>query len=332
MNYTIQQRLNICLTLVIALTWSCTQTQSNSNESSNEDGGNHFITIEAENTEVRPPFQVEAGEGASGEQYIWVPNYASAFRFSVDHGGRYKVWGRVFCTHGAEDSFNMQMDEADPFNWNNIPHSDTWAWDDVHDKTGARVFALDAGEHVLKLRSREDGSMMDKILITNDLDYKPEGNPEPTFKAQQGKEYIWIEAESGDIKPPFYVEPHHLASGKQHIEVPTQITRMKVNIPHEGTYRLIFRVKAAAGDQNSIKLRVGDEGEYSNWNAIPEDKFGQWVWDEVDLDSKTPGKTHFNLKKGTTNIWIKYREEGLMIDKVLITDEMEFVPEADGNV
>ena len=311
------------------LIWACT-----ANEASNLDNtphpGAHQIVVEAEQGDVRPPFQVEADETVSGGQYVWVPNYLTKLRFNVGQEGTYKIWGRVFCAAGDEDSFNLRVDDNDPFNWNNIAHSDTWIWDEVHEKEVVKTFKLAAGEHTLSLRPREDGSRLDRILVTNDLNYTPEGNPEATIKPTEGKEYVWMEAEAGDVKAPYSVEYHHTASDTQHISVPTQVTRFKVDIPEAGTYRLFAKVYAKAGDENSIKLRVGDQGRYRGWNAVPEDKFNQWIWEEVDLDNKTPGKTTFSLEKGPVSVWMRYREEGFKIDKFLITNDAEFQPPKEG--
>ena len=313
-----------------SLLWACTsQEASNSNNTAT---GAHRIEIEAEEADIRPPFQVASDETTSGGHYIWVPNHATNLNFTVSQPGKYKVWGRVFCAFGGEDSFNMRLDEEKPFNWNNITHSDTWIWDDVHEKDEVKVFDLAAAQHTLAFRPREAGSKLDKLLITNDLNYTPEGNPEMNFKSAKDKEYIWMEAEAGDIHPPYAIEAHHTASGNQHISVPTESTRFKVDIPEAGNYRILAKVYAKAGNENSIKLRVGNTGGYKNWNAVPTDKFNQWIWEEVDLDNKTPEKTTFSLEEGPTSIWIRYREEGLKIDKILITDDMEFQPEEENTL
>ena len=49
---------------------------------------------------------------------------------------------------------------------------DGWAWDEVHsnDHDNAVVnWTLAAGEHTLDIAKREDGTLLDAILITDDL-------------------------------------------------------------------------------------------------------------------------------------------------------------------
>jgi len=50
---------------------------------------------------------------------------------------------------------------------------DGWAWDEVHSDDHDRQIAnwtLPAGEHTLEIGKREDGTLLDAILITDDLD------------------------------------------------------------------------------------------------------------------------------------------------------------------
>jgi hypothetical protein len=58
---------------------------------------------------------------------------------------------------------------------------ETWVWDRVSHRTGAAPgegvtlmqYALAAGTHTLQIKQRDDGTKLDKILITNDLNYIP---------------------------------------------------------------------------------------------------------------------------------------------------------------
>jgi hypothetical protein len=54
-----------------------------------------------------------------------------------------------------------------------IDNASQWHWDEVdsddHDSTVVN-WTLEAGEHTLEIAKREDGALLDAILITNDLD------------------------------------------------------------------------------------------------------------------------------------------------------------------
>jgi hypothetical protein len=58
--------------------------------------------------------------------------------------------------------------------FNDIEHSNEWLWDEVHssdsDPTNEVVnWTLPAGGHTLEIAKREDGTLIDAILITDDL-------------------------------------------------------------------------------------------------------------------------------------------------------------------
>jgi hypothetical protein len=53
-----------------------------------------------------------------------------------------------------------------------MEHSNEWLWDEVHsDDHDATVvnWTLAAGEHTLEIGKREDGTLFDAVLITDDL-------------------------------------------------------------------------------------------------------------------------------------------------------------------
>ena len=89
--------------------------------------------------------------------------------FEVEEESLYKVWGRVITPSANDDSFWVRMDEGSWAMWNNIPSGTTWHWDDVHDGGADNniVYDLSAGEHTLTICYREDGALLDKILISN---------------------------------------------------------------------------------------------------------------------------------------------------------------------
>ncbi len=88
------------------------------------------------------------------------------------------VWGRVISNSIGDDSFFVSVDGGDyTVWWTELGGEETWVWDQVNnhdDNTDPVIFYLNAGEHTLLIKHREDGTKIDKILITNDLEYGPE--------------------------------------------------------------------------------------------------------------------------------------------------------------
>ena len=92
------------------------------------------------------------------------------YRFSVPVAGTYALWGRVMANSGNDDSFFVQLDTAAYGLWTTpLSGPDIWGWG----KIKAAGYPLTAGEHTLRLKQREDGTKLDKLLLTNDLTYIP---------------------------------------------------------------------------------------------------------------------------------------------------------------
>ena len=73
------------------------------------------------------------------------------------------------------------MDNEEYVLWDIRPGSEeTWIWNRVSKRgvSGPVVYHLDAGLHTLVIKNRESGTGIDKILITNDIEYKPTGRGE----------------------------------------------------------------------------------------------------------------------------------------------------------
>ena len=99
------------------------------------------------------------------------------YTFSVPVAGNYVVWGRLIDNLG--NSFYISMDSGAYAIWDTVGGS-TWGWDLVNNRDVADpvVYSLGAGQHTLVIKHREDGAKLDRILITNDRAYVPQGQGE----------------------------------------------------------------------------------------------------------------------------------------------------------
>ena len=70
----------------------------------------------------------------------------------------------------------VQVDDANDLTWD-VKKGDTWHWDPIGDRGGSKlaVFNLSTGVHTIKVKAREDGTKLDQMLLTNDLDFVPSG-------------------------------------------------------------------------------------------------------------------------------------------------------------
>ncbi len=147
--------------------------------------------IEAESAAVTAPMKVYSDQrdasagcyigtddgGNTGDQSTGV----ASVTFTVQ-GGTYKVNARVIAAD-AGDSFRIRVPGATlnttpqaPNNgwirWDRIPHGDNWHWDDMHNDQDGSIpvyFSLGAGTHTLEVAWREDGALLDAIVITDQL-------------------------------------------------------------------------------------------------------------------------------------------------------------------
>ncbi len=137
---------------------------------------------------------------ASGGQYIGTPEDSgdetenppvygvASYNFTVPEG-TYKVLLHVIVIGGA-DSFWVRIPGAicDPgtyrdtdwIKFNVIDKGDNWHWDEVHSNShGNQIvkFTLSAGEHTLEIARRDAGTLLDCILITDELDLDQKSLP-----------------------------------------------------------------------------------------------------------------------------------------------------------
>ena len=124
------------------------------------------------------------GDGDDGDTApgaVWI----AAYNFSAPEG-IYKILMRVIAPTGDDDSCWVRITSAtsqtheDPdqpgtgwVRFNGIENSNEWLWDEVHsdDHDGEVVnWTLSAGEHTLEIGKREDGTLFDAVLITDDLE------------------------------------------------------------------------------------------------------------------------------------------------------------------
>jgi len=84
----------------------------------------------------------------------------------------------VISNSGEDDSFFASMDNGEYALWDTrMGGTETWVWDQVSDRgfSDPVIYFLEVGVHTLVIKQREDGTKIDRILITNDMGYVPEG-------------------------------------------------------------------------------------------------------------------------------------------------------------
>ena len=141
-----------------------------------------------------------AAADASGGEYIYATTSGYAeYSLDIVESKTYYIWGRAIGTSGRSNSFYVTTDNGDDMTWH-LPIAPAWNW------SQAVSVYLEAGRHILTIKRRETGAQLDKMLITNDPNYIPQGLGEKSEPMTQISEF-WFEAEAGDLFSPMEVPP-----------------------------------------------------------------------------------------------------------------------------
>lgn len=136
------------------------------------------ITMEAEAGRVSAPMVVNKSDGVT---FVVTPNAdpekrpdlydrknegrktgSVALSFTIKEGGEYGLCCRLFMPDGGSNSLFWTLDgEAQSF-W--TAPTGKWLW-------SKRVLQLKPGRHSLTFRTREAGSGLDKVIVTNDMEW-----------------------------------------------------------------------------------------------------------------------------------------------------------------
>jgi len=136
------------------------------------------VYLEAEAGGLEIP--LETGVTTSGTGFIRVPvglepvsdplreGGTATYAFTVTAAGDYTFWGREYCPYSTRNSFFVSVDSGPFLTWNTAIVNG-WLWDQVRDgSSGVPLkLRLGAGDHTLRIKQKEDGTRLDKILITS---------------------------------------------------------------------------------------------------------------------------------------------------------------------
>ena len=144
------------------------------------------LWYEAEEGDIYKTFVASADRTASEGQFVWAPNgkgdylqpsnkagYAE-YVFDAPVAGKYVIWAKVLAADFNHNSFFIFLNGRAYALWDTRV-SRAWIWDQVSNRGGNDpvTFYLEAGEHTLTIKQREAGAKIDRILITNDVNFLP---------------------------------------------------------------------------------------------------------------------------------------------------------------
>ena len=287
--------------------------------------------IEAQSGTITSPMQIVSDAEASGGAYIQTiqaDSGTAAYTFNIDESGTYKIIARVYASDGGSDSFYVKIDDGEEFVWHLNPSGNpdefnVWREDEVNNQgTGTwdnpqydpYTIELTQGTHTITFRGREPNCRLDYFYFSKVVSYKS---------------YKWVQAESENITSPLETVSDPDASAGAYIWKPSRsgdttapdgVAEYTIDIPTTGDYVIWGRVIAPDGGCNSFFTSI-DGGEHVAWH-IPIGSV--WIWVSVNGNEQDP--LILNLAAGIHTLRISGREDGTKLDRLLITNDMAFVP------
>lgn len=146
------------------------------------------IDLEAEAARLEEPMRIAADPGASGGAFTVVANGTAQsgegwaeFSVPVPTAGDYLLWARVRAPDGRSNSFYVTVDGGDRIVFD-VPGpgedavAPDWTWAPLvrRGSTEPWRYRLGAGAHRLRLINRQDGTQLDRIVLTTDPTLVPE--------------------------------------------------------------------------------------------------------------------------------------------------------------
>jgi Fibronectin type III domain len=286
--------------------------------------------IEAQSGTISSPMQIVSDSDASGGAYIQttqVDSGTAAYTFNIDESGTYKIIAKVYALDAAHDSFYVKIDDGEEFIWHLNPSDNpdefnVWREDEVNNKgTGTwdnpqydpYTIELTQGTHTITFRGRETNCRLDYFY----------------FSKVEELSYNWFQAESENLSSPLEtaLDPDASAgayiwkpSGSGDSATPDGAAEYTIDIPTTGDYVIWGRTIAPDGGSDSFFTSI-DGGEHVAWH-IPIGSV--WIWVSVNGNEQDP--LILNLAAGTHTLRISGREDGTKLDRLLITNDMDFVP------
>jgi hypothetical protein len=134
------------------------------------------IFVEAEDGKLTPPMHKQARKDAAGGAVIAIPfgsgrgekggkaidNGYATYEITIPKDGKYRLNARVFWRNGDKNSFYYAWDDGEPKLLGNDDVFGKWHWIQTEPKR------LKAGAHTLRIRNREEDSVLDCMTVVPD--------------------------------------------------------------------------------------------------------------------------------------------------------------------
>ena len=272
-----------------------------------------FEGVELEQGTLAGPFAVESGARASRGKYVAIPDGTQGWAntrhtIEVPRDGYYAVWARTHAQVAGQDEIWLGLGSR-LFAWK-VPLSADWQWNLVS------VEKLSTGSYPLVVYTKAPGLGLDRLLVTSmsSVMWRP---------VEQ-----WLEAEDGALTYPMTSKVSSQLGFARYIEVPEGTAyaggaaAYTLGIQRPGDYHLWGLVRAPSESNNSFWLAM-DSGKTLLWEP-PVTGTSAMKWDR--FSDRYQGDALYHLSGGWHDLVIQRRETGTGLDKILVTNDLGFVP------
>ena len=259
--------------------------------------------------------------------------------YHTDLEGEGNIWLLVNMPDASSDSFFLNFSDhlaMEPWSFDYEDHDQGyghWAWVKYQE---AMQFDAD-GDNNLYLTRRESGAKIDRIMFTTDADFEPV-NPNQEFIEIKNE---IVQAEDAQYQDGFddyfrtvdveengeeftYIEAIEDAPERE--EAPEDGI-LEYNTTIEGELDIWVLVNMADSDSDSFYLGFGDNPMYRWWFNYEdhEEDYGSWVW--AKYEDVTDRIDEPFVGDGNTNLYLTRREAGAKLDRILFSNDPDYVPE-----
>ncbi|GDY22270.1 hypothetical protein LBMAG56_36170 [Verrucomicrobiota bacterium] len=284
------------------------------------------------------------------------------FQIDFKKTGTHYLWLRGIGPSGNDDSCHVGVDgTVAPTASNVIGFPASWTW--ARSRAGGGVATISiptVGTHVVSVWMREDGLILDKLVLTTDPAYVPTGlgpvetsrggtntppPPPPTTLAYQqdttADAFVVMNAETFNISTarggqswqPVSVVGSAGSSAMQALpnlgrnigtSIATTAPQMDfvVNFNRSGPHYLWLR--GMASDANNDTCHAGLDGAVQATSDKATGFTPAWSWTRKTIDGPAATINVPTVGLHTFTIWM--REDGLILDKIILTPNAAYVP------
>jgi hypothetical protein len=286
------------------------------------------------------------------------------YNLTFDESGEYFVWVKMKGDSYGNDSIGMSWKEGNQeyadlekyssFGWSSYGQ---WEWEPEFNRPPMSINATESKDYTLSIWMREDGVMLDEIMITNIESLNPKTtNPytisnrnilcegsdqvfqivaetlieaEDFTRCEYGEgesiEHEWVQVLSDNSSGGAFM--HALPDNKVHMRYSLSGPQLiyELFLPSEGSYYVWISTRGSSYGNDTIELSWSflDETDELVISSHAWDSVGQWEWEPKS--TREPLNLTVN-QSGVVKLIISMREDGVELDSILVTPNKDFDP------